>query len=281
MERPAALAQLSDHVVICNCNGQVRGIVEQLHAAQAAREEPFDIVLLAQDRALWEGHPAWHPRTKGPGRFLTFPGSPSRAEHLAAVRIHKARAAIILADPHQGALADARSALVAMAIERHAPEVHTVMELLLSVNRGHLDATEVNEVVCTGDIAEKLLAQSCVTPGSSRLFAHLLSSEEHTCQLFLRPVPASFVGWTYRSVAREAIELGASFTVCGYVLVGAGTGQPDGSSSRRIVLNPRADEEPGKDTPLGAGDELIVLARDARALERFVGQEADAVPTPA
>ncbi|MFC1708118.1 hypothetical protein ACFL59_15085 [Planctomycetota bacterium] len=287
MERESPFSQLTGHVVICNCNEKVRGIVEQLHAAQGALGAPFDIVTLVQDRELWEGRPEWHPRTEGPGRFLTLCGCPSDPERLAEARIQHARAAIILADPHQGQLADARSTLVAMAIERQAPQVHTVMELILSVNRGHLQATEINEVVCLGEITEKLLTQSCMMPGSSRLHAHLLTTDVGTCQVFVPRVPEALCGLSYREIARRAIVSGAPLLVCGFMKRRDGTVTPpaqEGGGGTRskpwkgpnnraeqrthtLVLNPRFGRDPGKDTVLGEDDQLIVISRESPRLD--------------
>jgi Trk K+ transport system NAD-binding subunit len=258
VEREGALAGLSDHVVICNCNAKVGTIVEEIHA-----EEAVDIVLVVQERELWEAMPAWHPRRYESGRFHVLFGHPTDEAVLAAAGMAAARAAIILADPRQGEFADARSALVAIAIERASPRVHTVMEILLSVHRSHLRATEVNEVICLGEIAEKLLAQGCISPGVSRIFGYLLTSRQGTRSIFLPALPAPLAGRTYRDLARRAIEREAPFTVCGFVQ--AARGEAEGArgdvslEGGRLSLNPPGGPE-GKDALLAAGDRLVVIA---------------------
>jgi len=251
---------LSDHVVICNANAKFPAVARQLRRAAPG----LPVVLLAQDRRLWAEHPDWHPET-APEVPVLF-GCPTDRTLLRRARLAAARAAVILADPLQGELADARSTLVAVAIERENPQVHTVIELLLSVNRAHLAATEVNEVICLGEMAEKLLAQSCITPGSSRLFAHLLSTADETSQIFLPVVPAELAGRAYRALARQVIATRAPFLSLGYV-------QHRRDARPRVVLNPCAGQEPGKDTALAAGDRLIVLATAAPDLA--------ALPAPA
>jgi hypothetical protein len=195
------------------------------------------------------------------------------------VGISRARAAVILADPNQGKLADARSTLVAVAIERANPHVNTVMELIASHNRIHLKGAEVNEVVCLGELAEKLIAQSCITPGVKNIFEHLLSSNGNTNQIFVRQIPEKWSGKTYREVVREAIDGEVPLIVCGFVTNSIVHSRspvvqnraPDtrveceddsgyGFTGKTIVLNPRAGVQPGKDTRLTPEDRLIVIA---------------------
>jgi voltage-gated potassium channel len=259
MERQNPLEELTDHVVICNCNEKVRRIVEGL---QTSAEEPPGVVLLVQDLALWKANPGWHPDTRHAKRFFTVVGCPTDAGALGRARISAARAAVILADPVHGALADARSTLVAIAIERQNPQVHTVMELIASVNRVHLRATEVNEIVCLGDVTEKLIAQCCITPGIKNVFEHLLSTQEEGQEIYITLLPDALAGRSYRELAKLAVRSGAPFVVCGYAQARAHEG-----AKRRLVINPRSYTEPGRDTQLQPGDALISMAREEPRLE--------------
>lgn len=267
-----ALAKLRGHVVICNCSDKLRRVVEDLQRASAPAA--LDVVLLVQDEQLWRAHPDWHPTPSSSGQFFTIFGCPTEAECLRRARIAEARAAVILADPNQGALADARSTLVAVAIERHNPQVHTVMELLSSVNRDHLRTTEVNEVICLGDVTEKLLAQSCLTPGVKNLFSSLLSVEPGSPSIFTSELPAALAGQSYRALAQRAIAQGAPFVLIGFAC--RGNGAADAAAQRRLVLNPRSGDEPGRDSTLAAGDQLVIMASAPPELERYL-----AAPTAA
>jgi len=276
-----ALDGLRGHVVVCNCNAKVKRLVEDLH--RAAAPEALDVVLLAQDERMWKQHTGWHPQVSGPGRFLVIFGCPTEERCLQRARIAEARAAVILADPAQGDHADARSTLVAMAIERHTPQVHTVMELLSSVNRVHLRATDVNEVVCQGDITEKLLAQSCITPGVQNVFDRLLTVGEGSSALVTAPLPPALIGISYAELARRAIERRAPFIVVGFAaevaVRRARRDAPPAQSlgGRSLVINPRRDEEPGRETLLAKGDLVVLMARGTPELERYCGAlDADA-----
>lgn len=251
---------LSGHVVICNCNEKVRTIVEELQSGTS--QPPFDVVLLVQDRQLWERHPRWHPANNGKARFITLFGSPFDEEVLKSADIEKAKAAIILADPNQGQLADAQSTLMAVAIEKRNPQVHTVQELILSVNREHLKAMNVDEVVCLGEISEKLIAQSCITPGVKNIFESLLMTKEGTPQIFLPRLEPPLGGMTFRELSRQAIEREAPFVVIGYIIVPPDitiTKRSTRTISQTFMVNPR---KTGKDIPLSETDKLIVIAYD-------------------
>lgn len=271
----------------------------ELHAS-TVKNKP-SVVLVVQDPALWAKHLEWHP--DGANEFtrdhffvLADEGGAAQGSNLRRAGIAKARAAVILADPQQQDLADARSALVALAIERQNPEVHTVMELIRSINRVHLGATEVNEIVCVGDMAEKLIAQSCITPGVKNVFHHLLNNTPGTNRFFILPVPTALRGATYRELARRTIQTRAPFVLCGFVrsdflpadevqrcgsvaansraseTIGrAAKGeQVEARSVQTFVLNPHGGREPGRDSKLSDMDQLVLLAYDRPVLERFL-----------
>ncbi len=264
--RPVPPADLHGHVVILNLNPTAARVVEEIVAGWHG--PPPDVVLMVQDPALWSEHPEWQPRPDLGARLHVVEGCPAEPADLAAVGLARARAAVILADPRHGDLADARSTLVAVAIERASPGVHTVMELVASVNRGHLRATTVDEVVCLGELAEALVAQCCVTPGVGRVLGHLLSADPDTAQLFIQELPPTLAGRSFRQLARAAVERRAPLVLCGFVRPAAG-GRP-----ATPVLNPRAGVDPGKDTPLGVGDRLVVMARRRPDLEAALAAPA-------
>lgn len=251
-----ATAELSGHVVILNVNDKVRRIVDEIQLGSSEGDAP--IVILVQDQALWAGNPTWHPAHEGPRQVLVEHGCPAEDEDLGRVRVAHAAAAVILADPRQGELADAYSTLVAFAVEKLNRSVHTVIELISSVNRVHLTGTVVNEVICRGEITEKLIAQSCVSPGVGGVLDDLLAASDDSCHLVSLPVPPVLAGSRYRDIVRRTIHMGLPYVVCGFVIDGPGGGD---NGPPTVVVNPRAGEEPGKDTVLDESHRLLVLAQ--------------------
>lgn len=270
MDGTRPLPELMDHVVVCNCNEKVPGMVREIHAGSKRR--PIDVVLVCSDMAIWRANPRWFPHQADRDHFFVIEGNPTSPEDLAQVGIGRARAAVILADPRQGDLADARSTLVAVAIERQNPQVHTIIELIASTNRIHLKTTDVNEVVCLGELAEKLMAQSCITPGIKNVFHHLLSSNDQTNQIFTLPIAPCLRGESFRSISKRMIKNRVPFTLCG---IGVPCHDPavahiharNSGQPMVFVLNPSTGSDPGKDTRLVLGDELIVIASERPDLE--------------
>lgn len=273
--------ELSGHVVICNCNDKVRVIVEELH--NDVTHEPLDVVLIVQDKDIWDKNPEWHPRiNESSGKvFKVLYGYPTDLELLQSARIQRAKAAVILADPSHGLEADAPSTLTAIAIEKQNPHVHTVMEMILSVNREHLKATDVNEIVCLGDISEKLIAQSCITPGVKNIFETLLTTREGTPQIFVPILPFELAGKTYRELCRQAITNDAPFITIGFIKndfaselappipCRYGTVIPNIKYSK-FVINPRKHDRLGKDSSIDECDQLIIMAYEPPDLQTYL-----------
>lgn len=271
MDRKNSPPSLSGHVVICNANEKVGTIADELH--DGTRPQGCPVVLLCRDQALWEANPDWHPRS-GSHDFHFIQGNPADPADLERVNMAHARSAIILADPSQGDLADARSTLVAVAIERANPQVHTIMELIDSRNRMTLRCTEVNEVVCLGELSEKLIAQSCITPGIKNIFQHLLSSNANTYQVFLQPLAPSMFGFTFQQLAVSFARQRAPFIACGFGLFQRNprsSSNPCATATPTIdyFLNPRTDAQPGRHTVLHNHDRLILMARSRPDLTQW------------
>ena len=282
MARPHSLENLTDHVVICNCNAKVGKIAEELHTGTLF--QPPDVVLLIQDEALWQSHPEWHPPASASGRFYTVTGYPTDKSDLRKVRIKHARAAVILADPNHGELADAPSTLTAMAIEKQNPQVHTVIELVASSNRCLMEATGVNEIICMREISEKLIVQSSLNPGIKNIFEDLLTVRQGTSQLYTITVPSHLTQLTYRQLAQKIILADAPFILIGFVTMNhtneSRNGADDEAVSRpfirshqedtrelhsvfsQIVINPKVNLNPGKDTVLSSQDRLVIIGHE-------------------
>ena len=249
MERTNSFKTLNGHVVICNCNEKVKTIVEELQNSTV--QASLDVVLIVQDPELWQENPNWHPVITGTARFIVIYGRPTDESILKKAQISSAKAAIILADPKHGKLADAPSSLNAIAIERANPQVHTVMELLSSLNRPHIEHSEINEIICLGEISEKLIASSCITPGVTNIFSNLLTTEDGTPQIFIDPIPQRARQLSFRQLSRKFILNEAPFILIGFI--------KNIRQESRIVINPKSSGLLSKDTPLPGRSKLITM----------------------
>jgi hypothetical protein len=269
---------LKNHIIICNCSNKVKKIVEELQRSKRAHD--YDIVLIIQDESLWRANPAWHPVCPRPEKFHEIIGSPADSSILTSINIKNASTAVILADPHHVQHADAFSALTAIAIERQQPGIHTIMELEQSENKLNLHTSEVNEFVCAGDITEKMISQSTMTPWVKNVFKHLLSTSEKTSQIMMCPIPRQYKNRSYRMLVTDLIEAGAPLTVCGFLLdTEKETEQDDQSATMsrdnrsRIVLNPRPGPK-GKDSLLTHVTDLIIIANQQVDLNAYLAADS-------
>ncbi len=254
MDRPDALARLSDHLIVCNVNEKVGTLVQEVRASAA----PGAVVLIVQDASLWQAHPEWHPPHDA-GELFTVEGSPSDPAVLERAGVARARAAVILADPRRGELADAHTALIALAIEAHNPRVHTLVDLVRSQNADLLTHTVVDDVVCAAAVTERLLVQSLVTPWLKNVFKNLCSTRPGSGKLFLLAPPPALCGESFRELTRRTLAGDHPWVLCGVVRKEAATLDD--------VLCPLE-----LDRPLDRDDRLVVVSSaGAPTLELLVG----------
>ncbi len=261
--------EIRGHVVILNANAKLARIIEEIQIGSA--DDPLDIIVVIQDWNAWLENEAWHPHGRYQGNIYFREGHVAGTEDLKLARVELAKVAVVLADPLQGDLADAHSTLTAVAIENLNPTIHTVVELISSVNRVHLKYTKVNEVVCIGELTEKLIAQSCISPGVKNIFDHLLSAQNDTTQIFTVKIPPALSGKTFREIEGWTIERDAPFVLCGFSVMN-GNSRDALPTDRITVLNPRTNSEPGKDTSMGPGDTLVAIAYKKSEIDEFLSQ---------
>lgn len=147
--------------------------------------------------------------------------------------------------------ADHESLLVALASSSLRPDLQVVVEILDPRSRVHFARLPRTEVVSTGEIAEKLLAQAAVSPGITAVYMELLTATDDSNEIYVVPVPERWLGRTYRSVDEALI--GSSDTAEPVIPLGYRTPPPAGGRAE-VVLDPAGGHR------LGPGDSLIVLA---------------------
>lgn len=166
-------------------------------------------------------------------------GDPAQDETLQEAGIGKAYGAIILADfscPDP----DARTLLVALAIEHLNPNVYTVVEVIDPRNVLHFRHARVDEVVCLNQFSEYLILHSLVSPGLSWLFRSLLEFGEGD-EVYRVPMPSSYAGRAFRDVFLDLYQRQS------IILLGV-------ERNREIVVNPKGEFR------LEDGDALFLIA---------------------
>ena len=178
------------HIVICGWSETARGVIEQLHSEDG--DPRRQIVLI-------DPHMDHCPLDDPYVYFIK--GDPTHDEVLCRAELKQADTAIVLtdwslADP---GLRDAKSTLTTLAIENHHRGVYTVVELMRSENRHHLERADVDEPICVADLSQRLLVHAALNHGLSRFFSEVLEFGAG-CEIYKVPLPPALVGKTFRQL---------------------------------------------------------------------------------
>ena len=189
---------LKDHIVICNWNEKGVGIITELHAAIVHDRRPIVVV---SDQADAADLPDEDDMPQFRDVYLVK-GDPAKEVILRRAGAHQAYSVIILADPADGDLADAKSILVAMALRSVCEEAgrertHVCVECIQAQNVEHLQRAGADEIVSAQDFAMMLLSQACLAHGLSKVYRDLLTVSDDTNEVYVVPVPEEFVGKTF------------------------------------------------------------------------------------
>jgi Trk K+ transport system NAD-binding subunit len=263
--------QQGGHVVICNWNSKGEAIVRELHSGVVRDKR---LVVIVTDKRL--------PKRVGEMWRGVFgvDGNPLEHEFLLQAMITKAHSAIILAD-EENPNPDTTNFMLAASIERINPNVHTIVEISESSYLEHFQGTGVDEMICVNEIAEKIISQSCLTPGLSALYLRLLTASEDTNEIYILPAPETAQGHTYRDVRRAIGTFeGESLVLLGFLAHVEGlqatsmhrTFERNGKRMTMIV-NPIQNSQEGdsysQDYVIRPDDELILMAYEEPHLRGF------------
>ena len=181
---------MQGHIVICGWSPTARGVIEQLHSADG--DPRRQIVLI-------DPHLDHCPLDDPYVYFVK--GDPTLDETLRRADLKQAETAIVLADWNIAdlGLRDAKSTLITLAIENHHNDVYTVVELMRSENRHHLQRADVDEPVCVADLSQRMLVHAALNHGLSKFFSDVLQFGEGS-EIYKVALPAALEKSTFREL---------------------------------------------------------------------------------
>jgi len=196
------------HILICGWMDRSREVLNQLFAPDLADPRPV-VIIDPQIKAP----PLDHPLLKA------VQGDPTDWTVLEQANARHAKSAIILADRQAGDpnAADARSLLIALAVETLQPDVYSCVEVLNPDNVVHFERANVDEVISVSEISNRLVVQAALSPGVSKVIVDMLTFGEGE-EVYKVPVPEAFVGSTFAELA------GVLMSERGIVLIGVLSG---------------------------------------------------------
>jgi voltage-gated potassium channel len=157
-------------------------------------------------------HPFDHPQV----HFVS--GDPTSADVLEQANVHKARSAIIFADPtiEDTSLIDGKSLLIASSIEQAAPSVHTTVEIVLEKHILNFRHVQVNDFILSHDAVSRLAVRSALKEGNVDIFMQLLSRKygEDVFEIAVAPDWLTY-GDAFHALLRQGATLIADRTDMG------------------------------------------------------------------
>ena len=264
---------IRDQVIICNWSSKADIIVRQLHDESVQKKRPIIVIT---------NSPEDMPRTSDPAYrgLLLIVGDPADKEILTRADVAHAKTVIVLADENDLENSDSKSILIVLAIESINPHVHTIVELVKSNSQMFFQYTHVDEIVCLEQLAEKLLAQSALTPGLSMVYLDLMTQSKDTNEIYQETVPASLVGLSYREAEAKIIDIDEK----DIILIGFSTvieKRVDGELAtngmgralfmRKIVINPKSSsrDEFSKDYKFKETDTIFLISYEEPQIAQF------------
>jgi voltage-gated potassium channel len=252
--------ELNEHIVICNWNEKGLPIIKELHAPIVHLKRPIVIV---SDRLEDVDLPDKEDIPELEDVYL-IKGDPTQEHTLKRANLPLAFSVIVLADPEQKHLADAKNVLVCMAIKSLCKQEGSSMANIMvegvdPKNLEHLGRAGASEIVSAEDFSLKLLAQSALHPGLSVVYERLLTISSKTNEVYLEPAPPALQGKSFVEASRMLDETRRSdnpVLALGVIRDG------------KIIINPRNDAfDVFRD-----GDHLVMIAWEQPELaERLKG----------
>ena len=264
---------IREHVVICNWSSKADIIVRQLHDPSVHDKKPIIVIT---------NNPENIPKTADPAYrgLLMISGDPTNKEILKRADLIHAKTCIVLADEDDLENSDSKSILIVLAIESINPNVHVIVELVKSNSEMFFQYTHVDEIVCLEQLAEKLLAQSALTPGLSQVYLDLLTQSAETNEVYLEPIPEALIGLTYREVEATIIKIDEE----DIILIGFSTivqkkvndkaivnSKGNIIYEKKIVINPKssAKDTYSKDYKFKKGDSIFLISYEKPEIENY------------
>lgn len=230
MERNTKLANdfgVEDHIIICNWTKKSDLLVKELHNPSVEKKRPIIVITEnPQDVPDFEEDETYRG-------IMIVKGNPSNEDSLKRAGIESAATIIILADERLADTADTKTIMTTIAIDHIVPDIHVVAEVLSSSNLPFFAYTFVNEIICLELLTERLLAQSCLTPGVSFIFADLLTQSSDTNEIYVEDIPTHYIGRTFQELRKAIVSLDEQ----DIILIGLGSTTEKTDSEGEIMVD--------------------------------------------
>ena len=245
----------SNHTVILGWSQQIFSIISELVQANANQRRPCIVILGDKDRVEMEREIRDNAGTTANTRIVCRHGSPISLNDLEIVSLHTARSIIVLSPA--GADPDTSAIKTILAITnnpaRKQEPYHIVAEITdpRNVEAAQMVGKDEVELVLTGSLVSRIIAQTCRQSGLSVVYTELLDFGGD--EIYFKDEPA-LAGKTFG----DALLAYQDSAVIGL----------------KTATGPRLN--PPMDTLIGPGDQVIAVSEDDDTI-RLTGPGAKAV----
>lgn len=236
-----------DHIVILGWNDQIFSIIGELILGNEGRRRNRIVVMADRDKVEMEDEIRERIDDWKTTRVVCRRGSPIDLGDLHIVNFNAARAIVILSPPGDGADAEVIKSILAITNhpQRRSDKFHIVAEIRERRNMepAALVGRDEAQLIETGDVIARVVAQTCRQTGLSTVYTELLDYGGD--EIYFKDEPA-LAGMSFAD---------ALFSFESSTLVGVKT--KDGI----VQLNPPMSH------PFVAGDQAIVIAKDLQSVQ--------------
>lgn len=249
-------SSMNNHIVVCNWNDKGLQIIRELHSPVVRVLRPIVIITEDTDAVVLPDRDDFREFED----VYTIKGDPANEIILRRANVPDAFSMIVLADPSQGHLADAKSILICMAIQSVCDQgrrPHVTVEGVSPEGQEHLERAGADEIVSAGDLGLRVLAQSAMHPGVTEVFQKLLTTSEDTNEVYVVATPAELVGKSFTEAAERIAR--SHETKRPAILIGV-------MADNHVQLNPRE----GQESILREADSLVIISWEMPDVEKIL-----------
>ncbi len=134
-------------------------------------------------------------------------GDPTLDETLIRTNISEADIVIIVADDKlidNNGMADARSVLICLAIDKLNPNIHIIAEVLNEENIPHFERANVNDIIVSNQMSSRVMVRSAVYKNVSVVLKELLTNA-YGNEIYECDVKSDDIGLTFKELSSKYI----------------------------------------------------------------------------
>lgn len=203
-----AIESIEDHFVILGWSDRVKRIIHELRNDEhEASGDLKPILVVTTDRSASIDLPF--------ERVYVIYGQLADPRVLERANLERASTVLIPALDPNNPNQDGESVFALLAVLSVCPKAQVCIELvkgahtevLERISRMGLFSHNI-EFVAVESISERLLAQSAINPGVTRVYDHLISFTEESNEVYVVDLPPAWIGKSFRDLAGHSFERG-------------------------------------------------------------------------